>query len=147
MEQFNNEQINPSPDTATAEEGVKGGAEGEISLGKFKDVTALLNAYNSLQSEFTKRCQRIKELETNAVKPLTDKVENTPIKEEKQNVCENSKQDREQILKEYLKDVFLLKPKAIVLDGVGVCAKTSDYRPKTIDQAGVYAKDILTNKK
>lgn len=146
MEQFNNEQINSTPETAAAEEKVVSGAEGEISLGKFKDVTALLNAYNSLQSEFTKRCQRIKELETNAVKPLTDKVV-TPIKdEEKQNVSKNSEQDKEQILKEYLKDVFLSKPKAIVLDGVGVGAKTSDYRPKTIDQAGVYAKEILNKK-
>ena len=36
------------------------------SLGKFKDVNALLAAYNSLQAEFTKRCQRIKELERSA---------------------------------------------------------------------------------
>lgn len=32
-------------------------------LQKFKDVESLCKAYNSLQSEFTKRCQRIKELE------------------------------------------------------------------------------------
>lgn len=31
--------------------------------GKFKDVKSLLDAYNSLQSEFTRRCQRVKELE------------------------------------------------------------------------------------
>lgn len=33
------------------------------SLQKFKDVESLCKAYNSLESEFTKRCQRIKELE------------------------------------------------------------------------------------
>lgn len=32
-------------------------------LKKFKDVESLCKAYNSLESEFTKRCQRIKELE------------------------------------------------------------------------------------
>ena len=32
-------------------------------LGKFKDVGALLKAYDSLQAEFTKRSQRLKELE------------------------------------------------------------------------------------
>ena len=32
-------------------------------LGKFKDVKALLNAYNSLEAEFTRRSQRLKELE------------------------------------------------------------------------------------
>ena len=32
-------------------------------LGKFEDVKALLNAYNSLEAEFTGRSQRLKELE------------------------------------------------------------------------------------
>lgn len=33
------------------------------SVGKFADATVLLNAYNELQSEFTKRSQRLRELE------------------------------------------------------------------------------------
>ncbi len=36
--------------------------EGSI-LGKFKDATSLLNAYNSLQAEFTRKSQKLKELE------------------------------------------------------------------------------------
>ncbi len=32
--------------------------EEKVELGKFKDVNALAKAYESLQSEFTKRCQR-----------------------------------------------------------------------------------------
>lgn len=32
-------------------------------LGKFKDVKSLMGAYNSLQSEFTKKCQQLSELE------------------------------------------------------------------------------------
>lgn len=39
------------------------------SLGKFKDAESLLNAYNSLQAEFTRKCQKLsdvtKELEEN----------------------------------------------------------------------------------
>ena len=35
-------------------------------LGKFKDVDALARAYNSLQAEFTRRSQRLKELERQA---------------------------------------------------------------------------------
>lgn len=35
---------------------------------KFKDVNALAEAYNALQAEFTRRCQRLKELETRAQK-------------------------------------------------------------------------------
>jgi len=34
-----------------------------VSLGKFKSTEALLDAYNSLQAEFTKKCQKISELE------------------------------------------------------------------------------------
>lgn len=34
-----------------------------LSIGKFKDVKSLFDAYNSLQSEFTRRCQKVKELE------------------------------------------------------------------------------------
>lgn len=43
----------------------------ETSLGKFKNNEALLNAYNSLEAEFTKRSQRLKELEQST----SDKVE------------------------------------------------------------------------
>lgn len=34
-----------------------------LSVGKFADVDSLLNAYNRLESEFTKRSQRLRELE------------------------------------------------------------------------------------
>jgi len=36
---------------------------GSESLGKFKDVESLMKAYNSLQAEFTKKSQRLSELE------------------------------------------------------------------------------------
>lgn len=37
--------------------------ENETRLGKFKDVSALLQAYNALQAEFTRRSQKLKQLE------------------------------------------------------------------------------------
>ena len=40
--------------------------EGATDLGKFKDVSALMKAYNALQAEFTRRSQRLRALE-NAV--------------------------------------------------------------------------------
>ena len=43
--------------------------EGSEKLGKFKDVESLMKAYNSLQSEFTKKSQRLSELE-GEIKPL-----------------------------------------------------------------------------
>lgn len=35
------------------------------TLGKFKDAKTLLDAYNSLQAEFTKKCQKLAELQRN----------------------------------------------------------------------------------
>lgn len=47
------------------------GAPQEVSTvaGKFKDVSALVRAYESLQAEFTRRSQRLKELEKLAENP------------------------------------------------------------------------------
>ena len=46
------------------EEGAKQVAEkGSTVAGKFKDVNALLTAYGALEAEFTRRSQRLKELE------------------------------------------------------------------------------------
>ena len=45
--------------------------------GKFKDLNALLRAYDSLESEFTRRSQRLKELEREAEKKTTEERENS----------------------------------------------------------------------
>lgn len=37
--------------------------EGAAAFGKFRSAEALLNAYNSLEAEFTRRSQRLRELE------------------------------------------------------------------------------------
>lgn len=42
------------------------GKEALAALGKFKDVDALVRAYSSLEAEFTRRSQRLKELEKQA---------------------------------------------------------------------------------
>ena len=59
-----------------AEDGKKS-RDKEIStvLGKFKDVDALARAYGALQSEFTRRSQRLKELEKEAEEWKTEKEE------------------------------------------------------------------------
>ena len=59
---LNNEQLVLSSHTAGAEmdngEGIK-----TVTKGKFKDSESLQKAYNSLEAEFTKRCQKLKQLE------------------------------------------------------------------------------------
>lgn len=64
MEQILNEQISPGCDVVDTQSAIEdnGIESGEISFKKFKDVKALEKAYSSLESEFTKRSQRLKEL-------------------------------------------------------------------------------------
>ena len=141
MEEQKNEQISPQTQTAEAEI-IKGEDKGEVSLGKFKDVGALLNAYNSLQSEFTKRCQKIKELESKIVDDKTT----VPSKESvSTNQVDTTLIDKENVLKEYLLDVLGKKPSAIIMDGAGVGVKTPVNRPTTIEEAGKLAKKLLNN--
>ena len=67
-----------------------------ISYGKFKNADALLKAYNSLEAEFTKKSQKLKEIELNKVELLknTDK-EVTPDKE---NMSDTSLESKPQYL-------------------------------------------------
>ena len=53
-------------------------AENGETVGKFKDANALFEAYNNLEKEFTKKCQRLSELEKDKIKEeeeLNKKVE------------------------------------------------------------------------
>lgn len=136
MEKLENEQTNLNSQPAVAEE--KNGEQGgEVSLGKFKDVNALLSAYSSLQSEFTKRCQRVKELEAE----LNSAVDKATVPTQTEQA--ESTIDKEQILKDYLKGVLSKKQSAIVMDGVGVGIKTPNNRPTTLAQASALAQEIL----
>ena len=143
MEELKNEQTEVTSHTAGAE--ISNGEKAtEVSLGKFKDVNALLSAYNSLESEFTKRCQKIKELEgaLSSFDKQNPSVEVTAEnKEQTQDITGEKKQE---ILKEYLTGILGRKQKAIVLDGSGVGVKTPVNRPKTIRQAGELAKEIFS---
>ena len=56
-------------------------ASGAPDLGKFKNVEALARAYRELEAEFTRRSQRLKELEKRADNSL--KTDDAPSKAEK----------------------------------------------------------------
>ena len=145
MEQLQSEQtqVQTQPVETEENEGVESKA---VSLGKFKDVNALLSAYNSLESEFTKRCQKIKQLES--ALSLADKQ--TPNKDSSTEQTKPEKDitevEKERILKEYLSGVLSRKQTAIVMDGEGVGVKTPVAKPKTITDAGKIAKELFTAK-
>ena len=44
-------------------------SDGSFDLGKFKDQQSLLEAYNNLQAEFTRKCQKLSQLEKEMSKP------------------------------------------------------------------------------
>ena len=149
MEKILTEQTTPTENNTVTEENANVDSLGEVSLGKFKDINALLSAYNSLQSEFTKRCQKVKELE-DRVKAL-DK-DNSPKVEPESTVKDDmvkgiTPEEKEEILKGYLKDVLSLKSKAIVMGDVGTGVKSPTTKPKTVEQAGLLAREFLEIKK
>ncbi len=74
------EQVELRAQTAEAEE-ISGDKVKPTSKSKFKDEESLLKAYNSLQSEFTKRCQRLKELEGEILKLTQEKTSRKEPKE------------------------------------------------------------------
>ena len=143
MEQLINEQTEAQSQAAEAEEKV-GEENGEVSLGKFKDVKALQDAYSSLEAEFTKRCQKIKELESALKEVDKEKSPTTFVAEEKKK--DVTQEEKEKILKEYLSSVIGKKQQAIVMDGGGVGVKTPKSRPRSINEAGILAREIFENK-
>lgn len=58
---------------------------GSNELGKFKDVQSLLKAYNSLQTEFTKKSQRLSELENSKTEFSREEKINQAINNLEQN--------------------------------------------------------------
>lgn len=164
----------------------------QVSLGKFRDAETLLGAYNSLQAEFTKRCQRVKELEgllasfdktekandnvktvagantsaTAGVKAgatatstqtfgltgtMNAEVDSKSVPQAGAEGINStpknavSEEDRENILKEYLKGVAGKKQTAIIMDGFGSGLKTLAKKPKTFAEAGDIVREMFKN--
>ncbi len=72
MEELINNPLGEQPGTthlgaAAHEVNENGSVESGSPYGKFNNANDLLNAYNNLQSEFTRKCQRLSELEKQEV--------------------------------------------------------------------------------
>lgn len=75
MEEKNLEQLETEPEVQEVQS-----ENSESSIyGKFKDAQTLLDAYNSLQAEFTRKCQKLaeiqKQMEENAVFSKSDSLD------------------------------------------------------------------------
>ena len=60
------------------DKGTEKSSEGS-PLGKFKDSETLLNAYNELQSEFTRKCQKLSDAEKKLQEIVADQVSGDEI--------------------------------------------------------------------
>ena len=165
--------IHQGPSVDAVEERIDGQVEMELSsmasdkssddtspllLGKFKDVDALEKAYISLQSDYTKKCQLLSEKEK-ASAPDSVTEENVDARSNKVDVSSLSKEDKDNILQEYifsspdLKDKFLAKyfdelnipssPKLISSDRGSGYVLTPKNKPKTLEEAGKLVENIL----
>ena len=143
MNDIIDEQTTVTPEANESDK--KNGGENGVSLGKFKSVDSPINAYNSLQSEFTKRCQKIKELEGRLSADKSD-VSVPTEKNDEASVKTVTEEDKRKILEEYLRGVIGSKQNAVVLSDNGVGVTTPVSRPKSLSEAGILAKELLTDK-
>ena len=134
-------QTSQSADTA--------GAEREIAaadLGKFKSVDALLGAYRELEAEFTRRSQRLKELEAgNKVCPDGGAPSQAPSLP---SACqadaagkEISEDMKRAVIEGYLREVSAGKSVPLLVGGVSALAPKNT--PKSVKEAGALARQFL----
>ena len=131
-------------DTAQAEEE----KEAAAGLGKFKDVKALMNAYASLEAEFTRRSQRLKELEekskAEAVHAQQDAAPSSA--QDGRSLYERTAGDEEvknAIIADYLKAVCSGRGAPMATGGVAVPSPKN--KPASIKEAGRLARQFLKN--
>jgi hypothetical protein len=116
-------------------------------LGKFKDVDALLQAYNSLQAEFTRRSQRLKELENTTDRNTLSPRNEVPMPEAKASetdVRTTDEAEKARIIAEYLREV---KESAVPLLRGGVGVASPQKSAKSIAEAGRLALGFLQGQK
>lgn len=112
-------------------------------LGKFKSVDALLSAYLSLEAEFTRRSQRLKELEEgnkSAPEQGAPSRKSIPEGEELLRAALSDGNVRNAVLEDYLKSV---SQGAVPLILGGVAPSAPKDAPKTVKEAGNLARRFL----
>lgn len=133
--------LRETADTAEAEKEITAAPD----LGKFKDVQTLLKAYSDLEAEFTRRSQRLKELEHgNKAEAEPDGAEASPSRQDE--LLKRALSDgrvRDAVIGEYLKGVAEGKGVTLLSGGGGVSAPRAV--PKSVKEAGKLASEFLKN--
>lgn len=136
-----NENERVTAETAEAENDVKAAAVPE----KFKDVQTLIKAYSDLEAEFTRRSQRLKELEErNKAQETSDGKNPTPSPSSEEQLIAAALADgrvRDAVIGEYLKGVASANGVPLMSGGGGVAAPR--VSPKSVKEAGRLAREFL----
>jgi predicted nuclease with TOPRIM domain len=144
------QNVTAPSDTAEAEQN-KDQLQAETGLGKFKDVKALMDAYTNLEAEFTRRSQRLKQLES-ANKALGEsaitQAENLPQPSAQQeesfdllSAALADEQVKNAIIGEYLQNAAKSRGVQFVTGGVNVAAQRRT--PTDFKQAARLTQDLL----
>ncbi len=129
------------------------GSETGSTLGKFKDAQALLDAYNNLQSDYTKKCQALSSLQKNLKEnegenPSPNETAGEISSEDRikllQNYVYNNLEFRDKLLAKYFDDIILPKsPRLIGSDRGSDTVVSPVAKPKTLEDAGKIVRDML----
>ena len=135
------EKTQVTADTAEAEK-----KEAAPALGKFKDVQTLMKAYSDLEAEFTRRSQRLKELEKeNKASVVPDGEQAKPSQKSDEERIADALSDskvRDAVIGDYLKG---LAEKSVPLVAGGGAVTAPKNTPKSVKEAGKLAQHFLNS--
>lgn len=113
-------------------------SEAQGSTGKFKDVPSLLEAYNNLQAEFTRKCQRLSELEK-ATQAYAE-----PDNQTAENLMTENPILAEEVVKAYLEQVRSSQTFATISGaGGGGIPVSAPPNPTTLEEARQVLKNMF----
>ena len=115
--------------------------ESSGSIGKFRDTEALLTAYNNLQAEFTRKCQRLAEYES-AAKATQERITFADSAEIMEYVKANA-QLQNQIITDYLTANIQPAPTLISSRVGGGIPLVAPPKPTTLAEAREIAKNYF----
>ncbi|HIX46461.1 MAG TPA: hypothetical protein H9737_02080 [Candidatus Borkfalkia faecigallinarum] len=107
---------------------------GAPGLGKFRSVEALLRAYNSLEAEFTRRSQRLRELEGKAAGENASPPAPAPAEEGA---------SLEERVERAIERCLAAREAPYIMAGGGSFAAAPPRRARTLEEAGRLAQELF----
>lgn len=147
LEELDNTLLQPVEDV----ENLDNGQSKSIScsnLGKFKDVDALLTAYNNLQSDYTKKCQLLaKYTKEDKKEENKEEIDNSKLKEIVEECILSNDDLKSKVLKKCFEEAQSASaPKLIGSDSGSSVIISPQSKPKTLRDAERIVREMLNAK-